>query len=149
MGFLDKLPDWLRWILSLPAALIALFLSYPLITILNKISMIGIGEGFFANIMILILANLWSAAAFIWVGAIVAPRFNFIVSIIYAVSYSFILGASFLAKFLIGVRSSVSWLEMGIMIIAGLVVAVGVVYHFYEKEKADGKRYFASENDSL
>ncbi|HUV50782.1 MAG TPA: hypothetical protein VMW78_07185 [Anaerolineae bacterium] len=137
MDFLNRIPNWLRWILSLPTALLALFISYPLIILLNKITMIGIGEGFLTDLVILILANLWSAAAFIWVGAIIAPRHNFIVSIIFAVFYSFILGASFFAKFSLGAKSSVTWLEMTITVIAGLVAAVGVVYHFYENEKKD------------
>ncbi|MDA3916652.1 MAG: hypothetical protein PF690_06735 [Deltaproteobacteria bacterium] len=134
MDFLNKIPNWLRWVLSLPIALLALFISYPLIIILNKITMIGIGEGFLTNLVILLLANLWSAAAFIWVGAIITPRHNFIVAVIFAVFYSFILGASFFAKFSLGSKSSITWLEMTITVIAGLVAAVGVVYHFYENE---------------
>ena len=55
MDFLNRIPNWLRWILSLPTALLALFISYPLIIILNKITMIGIGEGFLTDIVILIL----------------------------------------------------------------------------------------------
>lgn len=147
MDFLNRIPNWLRWIFSLPAALLALFISYPLIIFLNKITMIGIGEGFLTDLVILILANLWSAAAFIWVGAIVAPRHNFIVSIIFAVFYSFILGASFFAKFSLGAKSSVSWVEMTITVVAGLVAAVGVVYHFYEKEKNEKTSFVNSHNE--
>ena len=136
MRFLEKIPDWLRWILFIPAALLALFVSYPIITIVNKITMIGLGEGFILDIGILVLANLWSAVAFIWVGSIVAPKNNFIISIILSVIYGFMLGTSFFAKFMLGENSSVSWIEMIISIITGIIAAVGVVRYFYVKEKS-------------
>lgn len=136
MKFLEKIPDWLRWILFIPAALLALFVSYPIIAIVNRITTIGIGEGFILDIGILVLANLWSAVAFIWVGSIVAPKNNFIISIIFSVIYGFMLGASFFAKFMLGENSSVSWIEMIITIITGIIAAVGVVRYFYEKEKS-------------
>ena len=138
MNILQKIPDWLRWILFVPAALLALFVSYPLITIINRISAIGIGEGFILDIGILIFANLWSAVAFIWVGSIVVPKYNFIVSIVLSVIYGCMLGASFFAKFLLGENSSVSWIEMIVTIITGIIAAVGVVRYFYEIEKSEG-----------
>ena len=137
MRFLDKIPDWLRWILFIPAALLALFISYPIITIVNKITMIGFGEGFILDILILVLANLWSAVAFIWIGSIVAPKNNFIISIILSMIYGFMLGASFFAKFMLGENSSVSYIEMIITIITGIIAAAGVIRYFYEKEKSD------------
>ena len=136
MRFLKKIPDWLRWILFIPAALLALFVSYPIIAIVNKITMIGFGEGFILDIMILVLANLWSAVAFIGIGSIVAPKNNFIISIILSVIYGFMLGASFFAKFMLGENSSVSWIEMIITIVTGIIAAVGVVRYFYEIEKS-------------
>ncbi len=139
MKFLEKIPDWFKWILFLPSAFLALLISYPIITIINKITMIGfLGDNnFLVNIGILVLANLWSAVAFIWVGAIVAPRNNFIVAIVLATIYTFILGASFISRLILGENSSVSWLEMAIAIITGIIAAVGVVYYFYEKKLSE------------
>ncbi len=136
MKFLEKIPDWLRWILFIPAAPLALFVSYPIISVVNKIAVIGLGEGFILDIGILVLANFWSAVAFIWVGSIVAPKNNFIISIILSVIYGFILGVSFFAKLMLGENSSVSWIEMIITIITGIIAAVGVVRYFYGKEKS-------------
>jgi len=145
MKILNKLPNWLRWILFIPAAFLALFVSYPVITFINRITIIGFGEGLFVNIGILILANLWSAVAFIWVGSIVAPKNNFIVSIVLSIIYGFMLGASFFAKLILGESSSVSWLEMIIFIITGIIAAVGVVRYFYEKEKSEDDKFSKSE----
>jgi len=139
MKFLEKIPDWLRWILFLPSAFLALLISYPIITIINKITMIGfLGDNnLLVEIGILVLANLWSAVAFIWVGSIVAPKNNFVVSIVLAVIYSFILGISFFARLTLGENSSVSWLEMIVTIITGIIAAVGTVYYFYEKKLSE------------
>ncbi len=137
MKFLEKIPDWLRWILFIPVALLALFVSYPIISVVNKITMIGLGKGFIIDIGILVFANLWSAVAFIWVGSIVAPKNNFIISIILSVIYGFMLGASFFTKLMLRENSSVSWIEMIITIITGIIAAVGVVRYFYKKEKSE------------
>lgn len=139
MKLLDNIPHWLRWILFLPSAFLALLISYPIITIINKITMVGfLGDNnFLVNISILVLANLWSAVAFIWVGAIVAPRNNFIVAIVLATVYTFMLGASFILRLILGENSGVSWLEMTIAIITGIIAAVGVIYYFYEKELSE------------
>lgn len=139
MEFLKKIPDWLRWLLFLPAAFTALLVSYPLITILNRISMIVfLGDtNLLLNLGILALANLWSAVAFIWVGATVAPRGNFIVSVVLATIYTFILGASFISRLMLGENSSVSWLEMAIAIITGIIAAVGVIHYFHEKKELE------------
>jgi hypothetical protein len=140
MKFLEKIPDWLRWILFLPSAFLALLISYPIITIINKISMMIVflvDNTFLVNIGTLVLANLWSAVAFIWVGAIVAPRNNFIVAIVLATIYTFILGASFMSRLMLGENSSVSWLEMAIAIVTGIIAAVGVIHYFYEKKLSE------------
>jgi hypothetical protein len=139
MEFLKKIPDWLRWLLFLPVAFTALLVSYPLITILNRISMIVfLGDtNLLLNLGILALANLWSAVAFIWVGATVAPRGNFIVSVVLATIYTFILGASFISRLMLGENSSVSWLEMAIAIITGIIASVGVIHYFHEKKELE------------
>lgn len=135
MKFLEKIPDWLRWILFLPASILALLISYPLIIFLNRITMIGFLEGFFVDIMILFVAGLWSSIGFILVGSIVAPKSNFPVSIILSVLYAFMMGFSLYSKFILGDTSSVSWLELIINSITGLFVVVAVILNYsHEKE---------------
>lgn len=119
----------------LPAALLASFIIYPVVSILNKITMIGFGEGLFVEIGILILASLWSAAGFVWVGATIAPKNNFVVSVVLSILYGFTLGASFIFQLMLGENSSVSWLELIITIVAGIIAVVGMVRYFYDKEQ--------------
>lgn len=151
MYILEKIPNWLRWILSFPLALLAFFIAYPLIVILNKISMIFVGIGPLSALMdffILFIASFGSAAAFVWVGAIVVPRHNFIVSAIYGILFSFLMGFACFAKLALGSQSSITWIEFGLAVVGGLIGAIGIIYHFYENDRPE-QSYSAIYDDEL
>ncbi len=74
LSFLDNIPDWLKWVLFLPTALIAFTLAYPIIIIGNKILSFGEFEGILGQILLWRLAGGWSGFVFVWVGAKVAPK---------------------------------------------------------------------------
>ncbi|MDO9577904.1 MAG: hypothetical protein Q7J16_08465 [Candidatus Cloacimonadales bacterium] len=133
MKYLDKMPDWLRWILFLPSSFLALLIIYPTVTIINDftISMV-IGESFFYKIWILIVANFASAIGFIYVGSIMVPKNNFTVSIFLSILYSFLMGASFILRLMFGVGASISWLEMVIIIATGILAAVIMIRYFHD-----------------
>lgn len=135
MKFLNKIPNWLRWILLLPVSFLALLIVYPIVFIGNRITMWFMGKSFFQEMAILVLANFWSAASFVWVGATIAPRKNFIVSIIMAIIFAFILGGMLFAKLIS--RTSLTWLETIIACITGIFAVCGVVYSFHQKEIED------------
>jgi len=136
MRFLACWPNWLRWILFLPSALVAMLLAYPIILILNELTIPLYMHGFLTDIFLKVLATVWSTAAFIWVGATIAPDCKLIVSVILTTIYAFLLGGLFIAKLMLGQKSSVSWLEIAISIIVGVVTAIVVVAHFYSQEKS-------------
>jgi hypothetical protein len=132
---LERWPNWLRWLLFLPGSVVAMFLAYPIILILNEFTIPDYMKGFLTDIFLKILATAWSTAAFIWVGATIVPRHKLIVSVILAVIYAFLLGAAFVAKFMLGEASSTSWLDVGISIPVGSIAGIVVVYYFYEEDK--------------
>jgi len=132
---LERWPNWLRWVLFLPAAIAAMFLAYPIILILNELSIPGYMKGFLTGMFLRILATAWSTVAFIWVGATIVPHHKVIISVILAVIYAFVLGAMFVAKLMLGEASSTSWLDVGISIIVGSIAAILVVSYFYEEDK--------------
>lgn len=132
MKFLDKIPNWLRWILFLPVSFLTLFIVYPIVLIGNKITMGFMGGGFFSEIVILVLANLWSSASFVWVGATVVPNKHFIVSIIMGTILSFIIGVMVFAKSLS--LTSLTWIEVIVACIAGIFAICGMIYYFHQKE---------------
>jgi len=132
---LERWPNWLRWVLFLPAAFAAMFLAYPIILILNELTIPDYMKGFLTDIFLRILATGWSAVAFIWVGSTIVPHNKLIVSVILAVIYGFLLGAMFVAKLMLGEASSTSWLDVGISIVVGSIAVVIIVYYFYDEDK--------------
>lgn len=131
---LECWPNWLRWLLFLPASVVAMLLAYPIVLILNEFATPEYMKGFLTDIFLKILATAWSTAAFIWVGATIVPRHKLIISVILAVIYAFLLGAAFVAKLILGQASSTSWLDVGISIAVGSITAIVVVYSFYEED---------------
>ena len=132
---LERWPNWFRWVLFVPAAFAAMFLAYPIILILNELTIPDYMKGFLTDIFLRILATGWSTVAFIWVGVTIVPHHKLIVSVILAGIYGFLLGAMFVAKLMLCKASSTSWLDVGISIIVGSIAAVILVYYFYEEDK--------------
>jgi hypothetical protein len=108
-------------------------------------SLVAIGpleESHLMQIFFYALAGGGSAFIFVWVGAKVAPRGQFLISIILAVLYSLVVGFIFMGRLRLGEPSTESWTyvpmtELIVSSIAGLIGAVAACYSFYE---ADSRR---------
>lgn len=137
MDFLENIPVWLRWILFLPVAFVAFSLAYPIIKIGNLILSFGEFEGLLGQAFLSALAGGWSGFVFVWVGAKVAPKAQFVVSIILAIIIALLGGMSIMARLYLGDASSVSWIELLVSLVAGLVGAIGACYSFYEEAIRD------------
>ncbi len=133
--FLGKFPNWLRWILFIPIALIAFTLAYPIIKIGNLILGVGSFQGIIGQILLSAMAGGWSGIFFVWVGAKVAPKSRQIVSVVLAVIIALMSGMSLMAKIILNELSSVSWIELIPSLIAGLSGAIAVCYSFYKGEE--------------
>lgn len=94
--FLEKWPNWLRWLLFLPAALLVPFLVSTLY-IISTTWFLGIGpNAFFINLV----RGVFTGAGFVFVGAAVAPRYQKIVSLILLVLMGMMTGLSLLSIFM-------------------------------------------------
>ena len=134
---MEKLPNWLRWALILPFSILALLIIYPIVKIGNNICnsfFIGPDKSPWIQLMTSFLSNGASSAGFVYAGAKIAPRHNFVVSVILAIILGFILGISFISQVMLGNKSSTPWLELIIAIIAGFVCAIATVKHFHDEE---------------
>jgi hypothetical protein len=131
--FLDNVPDWLRWLLCLPLSVAAYFAAYYLCINLNQAAHFLDYNNNIQLLFVLALARGWSAATFIWVGATIAPQYNFSVSIIMSTIYVFCLGFIFAAKLIYGDSLSSPWVSIIIMIITGAIAVIGVSLYFKGK----------------
>lgn len=130
---LDRWPNWLRWILFLPIAALVWLLAYPIILIVNVWMTPSFLRGFFMEISFKALATAVSTAAFIWVGATIAPSHKFRVSLVLAIIIGVLIGFSAVAKIMFANRISITWTEVGIGVIVGSIAAIVTVADFYEK----------------
>ena len=150
MAFLQKIPSWLRWILFLPLALIARqFVHFFVCVIVATI--IPIWESLPRQIFPWALASGLKTFVFVWVGAKVAPRMKFRISISLAVlfclcSFILLMGRYFDPKGLLsGAEAELgglfSWTGLIVDFGAGLVGAVAACYLFYKKGKPQDAEY--------
>lgn len=79
-------PNWLRWALVLPSAVVALLGTTILILLLN--SMDQYSPQIFVNIYCQIIVGWTAPFAYIWVGSRMAPKNNGVTSVILATSFS-------------------------------------------------------------
>ena len=135
MNFLNKIPDWLRWILFLPVSFFAGFAAYPIIKIINQILFFEETEWFLGPILLTALSGGWAGFIFVWVGAKIAPKKQFLVSIILLVFIAVISGISLMSKIVLGPTSSISWGKLLISIGSTLIGAIFACNSFYKETK--------------
>jgi hypothetical protein len=135
-GFLDRIPAWLRWMLFLPAAIIALSAVYPLVIIAAEISdQSGFAGTRLGRMMFVAFASAYSAYAFVWVGAKVAPRERLLVSIVLTLVYGVTAGFVLAAHLMMGSGAEVTGFEVACVLLVGGGTAIGACYSFYREEK--------------
>lgn len=80
-SFMEKWPVGIRWVLFLPAAILTAFLAQAVFYLLQT-SFEGIQEGSLFHGLINLARTAIMFGVFVYVGAFVAPRHQFVVSII-------------------------------------------------------------------
>jgi hypothetical protein len=139
MAFLEKIPSWLRWILFLPLALIAYFLC---LSVFLLVIFQSTGEGLLWQGFLLVLAKGPSTFVFVWVGARVAPRAQFKISISLAVLFGlfslFVIGDIYLELESTLVRRHIAGFGVGLI---GAVAASYLFYRNYKKGKPQDTEY--------
>ena len=81
-SLIEKLPNWLRWLLFFPFAIIGHFIINIVIVAINEISIPNfITDGFIYNIWLRIVSDGFAAAGSVWIGSTIAPKYRFRVAI--------------------------------------------------------------------
>jgi hypothetical protein len=150
MAFLEKIPSWLRWILFLPLAEIARRLVHFLVCLLVA-TIVPIWESLPQQIFPWALDQGLSIFVFVWVGAKVAPRAKFRISIGLAVLFCLTFFLLFMGRYFdpeglfSGAEAELggffSWTGLIVGFGAGLVGAFAACYLFYRKAKPQDAEY--------
>ena len=122
MKFLDQIPNWLRWFLILPGTFLILFVTVFIVKI--SLSLLWGSNNFDAFIGEAVASGLGSYA-FVWVGAKIAPKYNFFVSVALGLVLIFMLGSAFYLKIFFEDHSSTSW---PLLIVCGGVNIFAIIW---------------------
>lgn len=129
--FVAKWPEWLRWTLFLPAALIGSLIANFSVAILNWISIVLYTGGESGGIWIDIISSGVFGASFVYLGSWMAPKNQFGVGIALLILISMLGGAS-----LLGSSLPTSSVGLGLGLVSTIAMLIGAGVALYEiKEK--------------
>jgi len=84
--FLEKFPDFLRWILALPLAILVSTVIQVIIAVGNSLSYVG--PEWILNTFCQVVNSWCSGYCFVLSGAIMAPKYKFITSIVFTILFT-------------------------------------------------------------
>jgi hypothetical protein len=119
-SFLARWPDWLRWVLFIPAALLCSLLISGIFFLINT-SFNDVREGSFLYYQMDIMRTGLLGALFVFIGAYVAPKHQFTVAVILAG-----IGAMFGGVALLAILQNGAHLLSNVLSIGALLA--GVIY---------------------
>lgn len=122
-----KLPNWLRWILFFPIAVVALAITYPIVRVGNFLFS-PVDHELLFQLFTIIVAYGASGFAFVWCGAMTAPRQQFMIAIIMSSIYYLLAVLILISKVKLSHVVTTSWFDIVSMCIAGSVGATLACY---------------------
>ena len=139
---MNKSQVLVRWILFFPLAIAAYIAVYPIIFFIQSVVQFITNIFMFITIPMIfvqIMAIGASAAAFVFVGARVAPKAHFTVSIVLTGIYFLKTVIILVSTIAFGSDASVSLSEALISIVVGNTFAIGVCNFFYHEGRGQEK----------
>lgn len=122
-SFIEKWPQWIRWILCLPAALVGSFLGSVLYGLLQSFLTYGYSETFVQLIQSGLLGGLT-----VYFGAAMAPKYQFGVAMFLLVFVVLFAGFTFVTNFVTYTTTPFLTALHSLVMIGA---AVAIVYQFY------------------
>jgi hypothetical protein len=127
-----EVPDWLRWLLVLPAALGAWIGSQIFIMMLGNIMKYGLELWNLGIWVVTVGAAVAAPYGFVWAGALAAPRYSFRVAVILTAIHA--LGAMTILVMVLGtehLNAPVWWVITGNGV--GILATLGACLQFRDK----------------
>ena len=137
-SLIEKLPNWLRWLLFFPFAIIGFLIINFFIIAINKIFLPNIiTDSFIYNsIWLRITADGFSAAGCVWIGSIIVPKYRFRVAI--ALSLVLIILAFYTVIHYLNLpfheQVNFSFFDLFVSLIVTIIGSISVSFQFYNKD---------------
>jgi hypothetical protein len=130
---MKSIPNWLRWVLVLPAAIVSYFAIQIVIAIMNSFT--PFPESF-ENIFCQLINSVAGPYCFVVAGTMLAPKYNFIVSITLTVLYV-IINTTILVIAIMNGSSTIPLWWLIITSILGIITTIYACARFHKEESHD------------
>lgn len=124
---LGTFPNWIRWILFFPVAIIALAIIYPLVR-LGNVLFSPVDHGVLFEIFVAVVGAGASGYAFVWCGAKIAPYKQFAVALLMTTLYCLVAVTILAAKIQLKNVITSSWLDIFSVVFIGSIGAILACY---------------------
>ncbi len=124
---LGTFPNWIRWILFFPVAIIALAIVYPLVR-LGNVLFSPVDHGVLFEIFVTVMSAGASGYAFVWCGAKIAPYKQFAIALLMTTLYCLVAVTILVAKMQLKNIITASWLEIASVVFVGSIGAILACY---------------------
>lgn len=144
-SILKNIPDWLRWILVLPAATIGLISTYTIVAILRHSVNTKWGHLSFAQLLIGLFGSFLSAILFVNFGAVMAPKKKYAIAKIMAMTFLILTFAKLYDLWRWRLESHIPWPHVLAASIVGVLAAVLSASFYHRQEQVyqnNAKRFY-------
>ena len=135
-SLIEKLPNWLRWLLFFPFAIIGFLIINFFIVAINEIFLPNIiTDSFIYNIWLRITADGFAAAGCVVIGSTIAPKYRFRVAI--ALSLVLIISTFYTAIHYWNLpfyEQDLSFFDLVINVIITIIGSISASFQFYNKD---------------
>ena len=129
---MKTIPEWVRWILVLPAAIVGYVAVQFFVAIGNSV---GPGPEWLTDYWCQFVNSIAGPCCFVWVGVRIAPRYSFIVSVVLTVLFSIVTAVLVTMAIMIGRHSPPVWWLITSTVL-GIIATIYMCAHFHQEDKA-------------
>ena len=134
-GFINKMPNWVRWVGFLPVAFIFWFISYPIILSLNMF----LEDSFWGYLFGMCAGSCVGAYGFIWIGTKMAPGYKIMVTVFLVALFLCFIGWT-IVGFLRYETDVVPW-KFYLVVLISVLASLSAAHDLIKNKNKQGKSF--------
>ena len=130
------IPNWIRWLLFIPASFVVFVLIYPLLKILAYLQYLIVpgGYDFIDTLRDVIIYSGLCGFLFVYVGSNIAPKNQYKISKLLTAIFSFFIAGGYLfSKIILAESAKSSWFQVISFIIIGIIAAIAASFKIHKE----------------